>query len=140
MDLATTTGLTVGVQFANNQNWNQVRTFGTDFICEPVNQSVAGIEGWPFTALRSLVQLWPQKLMDFYEDTVKVTGTWGWPAVPSVVKHATTILAVEMFKQPSDAPFGVAGFDQYGSVRMRDNPLVLAMLQPYKKHTTLLMA
>src|SRR5690349_3723742 len=49
MDLADTTSLTVQVDFAGAGTWPETRTLGTDFICEPRNQSVNGIEGWPFT-------------------------------------------------------------------------------------------
>lgn len=49
--------------------------------------------------------------------SVKVTARWGWPSVPAAVKQATKIIALELYKMP-DAPFGVAGFGTFGSVRV----------------------
>lgn len=60
-----------------------------------------------------------------------VTTRWGWASVPAQVKEATLILASELFKL-KDAPFGVAGFGDFGVVRIRDNPKVAALLDPYR--------
>jgi hypothetical protein len=32
-----------------------------------------------------------------------------------------------------DAPFGVAGFGEFGAVRVRNNPRAMALLQPYRR-------
>lgn len=63
-------------------------------------------------------------------DLVRVTGTWGWDAVPTVVREAALILAEETFKL-KDAPFGVAGFGEFGAVRVRDNPKAMRLLARY---------
>jgi len=39
-------------------------------------------------------------------------------------------LTAEMLKDP-ETPFGVAGFDQFGAVRIRANTRVQQALQPY---------
>jgi hypothetical protein len=139
MDLATTDGLVVAVQWSNGGNYAETWSLGTDYIAEPVNQSVNGIVGWPYTSLRSLAKIWPPRYADFYRDTVKVTATWGWPAVPDPVVQATLMRAFELYKG-GEAPFGVAGQGDFGAIRVRDNPMVSSLLQPYKKQTTLLMA
>lgn len=139
VDLANTTGLVVAVQWSNTANYNETWTLNTDFVVEPRNQSVNGIDGWPYTSLRSLSKIWPPRIADFYLDTVKVTGTFGWPAIPAPVTQATLMLAAERFKS-GEAPWGVAGFSDFGAVRVRENPMVASMLAPYKKHTSLMMA
>lgn len=140
MDLSSSDGLTVQVEFGTDGTYPETRTFGTDFICQPINQSVGGIEGWPFTQLQAINgKIWPRRFADFVRDTVKVTGTWGWPAVPSSVVQATLVLAAENFKM-MDAPFGYVGFGNFGTARVQMNPKAKALLDPYKKHTKLLMA
>lgn len=140
MDLATTTGLTVTVEWGLDGTYPETRVFGTDFICEPINQSINGIEGWPFTYLRSVnAKLWPPRYADYYRDTVKVVGTWGWPAVPDPVVQATLVLAAEAYSM-SEAKFGYVGFGQFGTAKVRDNPYAMTILQPYKKQTTLMIA
>jgi len=61
---------------------------------------------------------------------VRVTARWGWSAVPAQVKQATILRAVALFKR-KDAPHGVAGFDGFGVVRLRQDPDVEALLQPF---------
>ena len=41
-----------------------------------------------------------------HQDRIQVTGTWGWPAVPVLVRQASLMLATELFKQ-KDAPAGM---------------------------------
>lgn len=135
MDLATTTGLSVHVDTGFAGTYTEARTFGTDFICEPVNQSVNGIEGWPFTSLRSINgKTWFLRYTDFQRYTVKVTGTWGWPAVPYPVKSATTIVAAYLYKRP-EAALGTTGMAEWGMMRVQQ-PDVAAILQPVTKQST----
>jgi hypothetical protein len=139
MDLATTAGLTVSVQWSNRANYNEMWVLNTDFVAEPVNRSQAGIDNWPYTYLRAIEgKIWPPQIADYYKDTVKVVGLWGWPLVPAPVKQATLIAAAELYKL-GDAPFGVAGFGEYGAIRVKDNPKVTSLLTPYRKGTTTLL-
>jgi hypothetical protein len=46
------------------------------------------------------------------------------------------MLAEETFKL-KDAPFGVAGFGDFGVVRVRENPAVARLLAPYKRYPML---
>lgn len=70
------------------------------------------------------------------DDRVKVTGVWGWPSVPFAVKEASLILAADFFKL-KDAPFGVAGFGEFGQIRVRENQRVMSLLGPYRKYAVL---
>lgn len=132
MDLATTSGLTVAVDTGFAGTYAETRTFGTDFICEPLNQSVNGVEGWPFTSLRSINgKIWFLQYTDFQQYTVKVTGTWGWPAIPDPIKTATTIVAAYLYKRP-EAFFGTTGMAELGMMRVQQ-PDVQMLLQQYTK-------
>lgn len=130
-DIATTDDLEVdtGAGYATSL------TFDTDYICEPVNQIRSGIAGWPFTQLRSLGSAWPTRTVPAARDTVRVTGTFGWLTVPDDIKQATAIIAAMLWKL-GDAPFGVAGFDQFGSVRVRDIPQAATLLSDYRRDET----
>lgn len=140
MDLATTTGLTVDVEFGIDGTYPESRVFGTDFICEPINQSQNGIDGWPFTSLRAVNgKIWPPRYADFQRDTVRIEATWGWATIPDNVKLATLVIAAENYKM-LDAPFGYIGFGNFGTAKVRDNPKAMALLHGFRKGTTLLMA
>lgn len=90
---------------------------------------------WPYTQVRVL-----STVVLPYAPTalgrvglVRLTGTWGWPAVPPEVKQATRILAAELYKL-ADAPMGVAGFGEFGVVRLgRQLPArAQQLLQPFR--------
>lgn len=135
MDLATTTGLSVHVDDGYAGTFTEARVFGTDFICEPRNQSVYGVEGWPFTSLKAISgKTWFLRYTDFQQYTVKVTGTWGWPAVPYSVKQATTIVAAFLYKRP-EAALGMTALPEIGMMRVRD-PDVDALLRNFQKQST----
>jgi hypothetical protein len=64
---------------------------------------------------------------------VKVTAKWGWLAVPDAVQQATLFLANQYYKTAREAPLGVAGFGDFGAVRVRAMPQVENLLQPLRK-------
>ena len=131
-DLATTDGLVVASQESNDGNYNVSWTLDVDFICEPINQSVNGIMPWPYTQLHAIgSKIWPLKYTPTRRETVQVTGTYGWPVgPPDDIKQATKVIAAQLWKLGS-APLGVAGFDQFGSVRVREIPTAVNILLPY---------
>ena len=51
---------------------------------------------------------------------VKVTGTFGWQAVPDPVKFASIIQASRLFKR-LESPLGVAGVSDIGIMRVGAN-------------------
>lgn len=67
--------------------------------------------------------------------TVSVTGLHGWSAVPDAVAQSCIIRATSILKR-KDAPFGVAGFGEFGtSVRIRaEDPDVADLLGPFRRY------
>jgi hypothetical protein len=61
---------------------------------------------------------------------VQVLGPWGWSTTPYGIRQAALILAAETFKL-KDAPLGIAGFGEFGAVRVRDNPMTRRFATPY---------
>jgi hypothetical protein len=59
------------------------------------------------------------------QNTVEITGVWGWPSVPLDVKQACRIIVAEIAKLES-APLGVVRVSQTMPPRARQ------LLQPYK--------
>jgi hypothetical protein len=65
--------------------------------------------------------------------TVQVTARWGWPSVPAEVGEATLLLAQRLVAR-KDSPTGVAGFGDYGVVRITAADADVArLLDPYAK-------
>lgn len=67
---------------------------------------------------------------------VTVTASWGWAATPAPVIEATKLLAKDLARA-REVEFGdVAGFGEFGAVRIRSNPQVAALLAPYRRIET----
>ncbi len=133
-DLASTTGLAVAIDDGSNTfpiSW----VLNTNYVVEPVNRNVGGIRNMPFTDLRAVNgSYWPVLLTMPWQQPVhppiRVTGSFGWPAVPDAVKQATKILAAYYYKL-GDAPLG-ATMGEYGVLRAHaDNPDACLLLRPY---------
>lgn len=97
------------------------------YVCEPLNGVVDGQPGWPFWTIRAVTGL---AFPVGRRPLVRVTARWGWAAVPRGVKQACKIVAAETFKL-REAPFGTAGFGEFGVVRVRDNPMAKAKLEKF---------
>jgi hypothetical protein len=86
----------------------------TDYQLEPVNSRSDGLY-MPYTGIRAINDYaWP--VVD-QQALCRITGVWGWPAVPTAIKQATIIQASRLFKR-LDSPLGVAGFGDLGAIRV----------------------
>ncbi len=114
-----------------NQTWSTVWAT-SDFMEEPINNS---LRGWPYTRLLATGRyVWPYYL----PQACKITGVWGWPAVPSEVEQACIIQSSRIFVR-KQSPFGIAGTPELGTVRLssRLDPDVEAFLRPMKRNNGL---
>lgn len=109
----------------------------SDFQLWPVNATF-GPEARPYTEIRAVgSKNFPVSYGRTRANRVQIAGTFGWPiAVPATVGEACLMLAAELFKM-KDAPFGVAGFAEFGAVRIRENPKIATMLMPYQRYPLL---
>lgn len=100
-----------------------------DWELEPVN---AAADGAPYDAL----YVTPEGDYSFPRSRrgVKLTGVWGWPAVPGPITEAALLQGARVFKR-RDTPQGVMGSAELGFVRVsyRLDPDVQQMLDPYRK-------
>lgn len=90
-----------------------------DYQLEPLNGLVYGMPA-PYTTIRLLTGAWASQ--------VTVTAKWG--HVPADVAEACRVLAKDIAGL-RDTRFGVAGWGEFGVVRMRENPQVVALLAPH---------
>jgi hypothetical protein len=130
-DIGTRTGLVVKVG-TDGTTFPTTLTSGTDFILEPRNAdqfASATFGAYAFWEIRTLGTrfLYPHCL----RPTLQVTARFGWSAIPPDVEEACILKAASLFKR-KDAPFGVAGFGEFGAVRIsRNDPDVTALLADY---------
>lgn len=103
-----------------------------DFQLEPLNGEVDGIKPHPFTRVRAIGDFLFHVLDQ--EATVRVTGVYGWPSVPTAVKQATIIQAARIFRR-NDSPLGIAGFGEQGAIRVgvQLDPDVKHLIDVYRK-------
>ena len=75
----------------------------TGYVLEPAN---AAADGRPYTRIRRH-PLANWGFPDYYPNSVKLTGKFGWAAVPDEIVTATSMLAARLFRRTREAPFGV---------------------------------
>ncbi len=106
-------------------------TWGSaDYQLRPVNGKQDGLNV-PYTSILSTDDLLFNILGE--QALVRVTGVWGWSAVPIAVKQATIIQASRIYKR-LDSPLGVAGFGDLGAIRVGRSldPDVEQLVMPYR--------
>jgi hypothetical protein len=109
----------------------------SDYEVLPYNGISSGQPGWPYNEIHSTSGLWFPIVPFRRRGTVQLTAQWGWAAVPSPVHQACLLMASLTFKA-KDAPFGVAGTDQFGTVlKVTDSKLAVSKLQPYRRSAVL---
>lgn len=97
-----------------------------DYDLEPYNST-------PYTRIRIAptgTESWPVGL----PKGVRIVGSWGYSAkTPTAVEEACLIQASRLFKR-KDAPFGVAGTAEAGTMALpRIDPDVRMLLEPYRR-------
>jgi hypothetical protein len=107
-----------------------------DFQLEPVNGFVGGITT-PFTRIRAigdyLFPVYDVKNVNAYQASVQVTGQFGFATIPVAVKQACILYSLRQFKR-YDAPLGIAGFGDFGVMRVsRIDPDIEALLSPFRR-------
>jgi hypothetical protein len=106
-------------------------TWGSaDYQLRPVNGKQDGLNV-PYTSILSTDDLLFNILGE--QALVRVTGVWGWSAVPIAVKQATIIQSPRIYKR-LDSPLGVAGFGDLGAIRVGRalDPDVEQLVMPYR--------
>lgn len=129
-DIVTVT--TLAIDQSGGTSFATTLTANTDYVLEPLNAAVE-TPVQPYTSIRlhpSGGKSWPA-----YPRSVKITGKFGWPAVPDEIVRATTILATKLFKR-QESPFGIvtAGVDQATAMRIAmSDPDVKFLISPFIK-------
>jgi hypothetical protein len=102
----------------------------TDYQLEPLNGVVDGITQ-PYTQIRAVGDYTFLELAG--EATVKVTGVWGWTAVPIQVTQACVIQSSRIYKR-LDSPLGIIS-GELGSMRVgsRIDPDVAQLIDSLRK-------
>jgi hypothetical protein len=130
-DIGSRTGLVVKIG-TDGHTFPTTLTVDTDFILEPRNAdkfASGSFDAFAFWQIRTIGSrvLYPSCL----GPTLSVTAQHGWSAVPSEVEEACVLKAASLFKR-KDAPFGVAGFGEFGAVRItRADTDVVSLLADY---------
>lgn len=99
-DITSCSSLTVDT--AGDGSYATTWVEGTDFFLDPPNASLAGE---PFTEV--LVRARSGRFFPSVQRAVKITGAFGWPAVPPQVSQYAKIFASQLVLRSRQAPFGI---------------------------------
>jgi hypothetical protein len=121
-DLISLTSLKTSI----NSQWDTTWT-SDKYQLEPTNGVQYGLVQ-PYNRIRTIDDYWfPIDL----ENTVQVTGVFGWTPLPADVQLACVIQSQRLFKR-FDSPLGIVGMGDMGSIRVsRVDSDVQALLSPY---------
>lgn len=103
----------------------------SDYQLQPFSRK----DGWPYTGLEAVAgRRFPFLLTPGRRNRVRVTGVWGWDAVPVDVKQACLIKAARLFAR-HQSPNGIAGVGDFGPIRISrfEDPDVVDLLGPYRR-------
>lgn len=129
-DISTRTGVVVKTG-TDGATFPTTLTVDSDYILEPRNAdkyASASFDAYAFWQVRMLDTT---LTVDPRRPTLQVTARHGWSAVPAEVEGACLLKSVSLFKR-KDTPYGVAGFDGFGAVRItRADPDVMDLLSPF---------
>lgn len=133
-DFSTTTGLVIATDTDDDGAYDTTWT-SSDYDLEPAAGQTLGQSAWPYSRIHAVGD-YTYPRCGRRRRTVQVTARWGWSAVPSGVAEACLIAAAELFKA-GDAPFGIAGYGEFGPVRLRMNSRAMQLLAPYRRNPVL---
>jgi hypothetical protein len=129
-DISTTSGLVIRTD-ENDDGTFETLWSAADYVLEPLN-GIVDAQPWPYTRIRAVDSLYFP--VATARPSVQVTARWGWPGgVPAPVEQAALIQAAMTYKS-IDAPFGVAGFGEIGTMRLtrRLHPTAEILVEPYR--------
>ncbi len=114
-----------------DQSWVLNTDYQLKLAKDKYNLNALGIKR-PYKQVQSLqAGKWFPPIYPYaHWDRVQIVGTWGWFSVPPPIAEVSLVLAAEWFKA-KDAPFGVAGINDFGPIRIQTNPWTMQKLRPY---------
>lgn len=132
-DFGTVDGLVVQTDEDDDGTFETTWAAG-DYQLEPADGVFNGAPGWPYWRLRAIES---RTFPTGQRRQIQVTAQWGWAAVPDTITQATLIQAHRLYKR-AESPEGVAGFGEFGAVRLqRLDHDVQALLAGYRRDAML---
>jgi hypothetical protein len=105
----------------------------TDYRLLPENAGSGG-NGEPYRKLR-LARSVTLPLPAGQQDTVKITGTYGYQTVPEAVKSSVSIIAHRILRRQREAPWGIVQIGEDGvAIRagtLARDPEIMVLMEPY---------
>lgn len=135
-DLITLTSLVTrddGGNVDTNDGGLQTWTLNTDFVVGPLNAAQNSADVWPWTRL----EVMPTGSYTFnmlYPRSVKLTGKFGWSAVPGPILDAATLLAERVYKMKREAPLGTIAVADMAIRIARADSNIMILVGPYMKY------
>jgi hypothetical protein len=129
-DIGSRTGVVVKIG-TDGTTFPTTLTVDTDYILEPRNADKYASTSFDAFAFWQIRMVGGHRFYPYCgHPTLSVTAQYGWSAVPPEVEEACVLKAASLFKR-KEAPFGVAGFGDFGVVRIRKDDDVIELLSDY---------
>lgn len=107
----------------------------TDYVLEPLN----GREGGITVSYYRIRAVESRRFPCGYRPSLQVTAAWGWASVPAAVKQAALLWGARTFHR-KDSPQGVAGFNEFGAVRLASTDAdIIGPLAPFRRQERIVL-
>lgn len=101
----------------------------SSYRLEPLNGLSWAGESRPYEQARLMSGTWPFSTAE----TIAVTATWGWAAIPARITQAALIAAKEILDNREQVKLGIIGFTDVAGVVARTNPIVRETINHYRR-------
>lgn len=126
------TGFVLETDPNGNGNFSQAWT-SADYELSPLNGVISGVTGYPYWVIDAVGGLsFPVPYHGRRKATVRVTAKWGWSAIPKTIRQCCFQMASKNYSMQG-APLGVAGFGEFGVVRVRGDSVLEGKLERYRR-------
>ncbi len=129
-DVATLTGVVVKTDDAGTGSYSTTWAT-TDYALSSPNKYRESARSW------NVLHALHNKSFPFFpgQEPIQVTATWGWSQIPEQVREACLLKATNYYKR-KDAPWGIAGSNEWGLVRItRQDVDVIELLNNFRKRS-----
>lgn len=125
-DIGDTSGLVIQTDDIGNGSFTTLWTSGDYSLSPDLEDEVTA---HAFYRIHALERMLPVNL---YRKTLRITARWGWMAVPDQI-HQACLMKANILVLRKDSPYGVAGFSEYGVVRLNrsEDPEITRLIAPF---------
>ena len=125
-DIGSLTGLKIETDDVGDGSFSTTWS-SADYDLSPFEEDEDRAHAW--YRIHAVNRVFP---VNSFRRTLRVTARWGWTAIPDQI-HQACLMKANILVLRKDSPYGVAGFSEYGVVRLNrsEDPEITRLIAPF---------